>query len=91
MYRRIFLSHCTLLFQVLGQTLSRLARRQVAEAWMAELKAREHESRLLEELEVSGPALPGYLSCVCSLRDCCFLLVVGLTAQCRQQVLWQSI
>lgn len=39
--------------QVLGQTLSRLARGQVAEAWKAELKAREHESRLLEELEVN--------------------------------------
>lgn len=44
--------------QVLGQTLSRLARGQVAEAWKAELKAREHETRLLEELEVSLPPFP---------------------------------
>eukprot|EP00752_Nemacystus_decipiens_P012363 g10959.t1 len=43
-------------FQVLGQTLSRLARGQVAEAWKAELKAREHESRLLQELEAEEGA-----------------------------------
>lgn len=41
------------LAQVLGQTLSKLVRGQVAEAWKAELKAREYETRLLEELEVS--------------------------------------
>lgn len=38
--------------QVLGKTLSRLARAQVAEAWKLELKARDYETRLLEELEV---------------------------------------
>ncbi|CAM9193199.1 unnamed protein product, partial [Ectocarpus sp. 12 AP-2014] len=38
-------------FQVLGQTLSRLARRNIAQAWKAELKAREYESSLLKELE----------------------------------------
>ena len=38
--------------QVLGRALGRVVRGQVALAWKAELKAREHETRLLQELEV---------------------------------------
>lgn len=38
--------------QVLGRALGRVVQGQVTLAWKAELKAREHETRLLQELEV---------------------------------------
>lgn len=52
--------------QVLGKTLSRLARAQVAEAWKLELKARDYETRLLEELEVRH----GLCVCMCVFSWC---------------------
>ena len=50
--RTLFICFSPCARKVLGKTLSRLACYQVAEAWRAELQAREHETRLLEELEV---------------------------------------